>query len=127
MKRSWVLLAVCALALACSEFGGPRRSILLAVSEIAAPSELAAGAELVATITVVTGGCKAFDQFVTTRTGDRLTVEARGWDATRGQMCPTDVRYEAREYRAGVPGGTVLILAIRQPDGSELVREIPIR
>lgn len=127
MKRCSIVLALCAMALACSEFGGPRRSIVLSVSEIAAPSELEAGAELVATITVVTGGCKAFDRFVTTRTGDRLTVEARGWDASRGQVCPTDVRYEAREYRASAPGGTALVLVIRQPDGSELVRQIPIR
>ena len=127
MPRLLLLLALLPAAVACNSVGEPRRSIVLLVESVAAPSEVAAGSELVATITVITGGCKSFDRFVTTRNGSRLTVEAHGSDAGRGLSCPADVRYEPREYRAALPASNPFQLAVRQPNGSEIVREITIR
>ena len=126
MRRSVFILAVGLIACACDGLADPRRAVLLGVQDVVAPAEVAAGAELVATITVVTGGCKAFDRFVTRRDNARLTVEAWGTDA-RNQSCPADVHYEPHEYRAVVPSGNPVVLAVRQPNGDELVRTIQIR
>ena len=128
MRRSRIFLSFLPLTLACSALGEPRRSIVLGVHDVVAPAEVAVGSELVATITVVTGGCKSFDRFVTARAANRLTVEARGWDAAgAGRSCPADIRYEAREYRATLPAGDPVVLAVRQPNGTEVVREIDVR
>ena len=126
MGRSAIIIGLCLVAVACDDFGGPRKAVILGVQDVVAPTELAPNAELVATITVITGGCKAFDRFVTSRGGDRLTVEARGTD-TRNQNCPADVRYEPREYRATVPPTNPVVLAVRRPNGDDLVRQIQIR
>ena len=126
MRRAAFISGLALMAFACGSPAGPREAVLLGVQEVVAPTELAAGAELVATITVVTGGCKAFDRFVTTRSSARLTVEAWGTDA-REQSCPADVHYEPHEYRASVPSGNPVVLAVQQPNGDELVRTIQIR
>src|SRR5438046_2985480 len=98
MARRASIVALLALALACSVLGGPRNNVMLGVQDVVAPTELAPNAELVATITVVTGGCKKFDRFTTSRSGGRLTVEAHGSDAAPGQLCTADVRFEPHEY-----------------------------
>ena len=126
MRQSAVIIGAAVLACACNGVTSPREAVLLGVQDVVAPTEVAAGAELVATITVATGGCKAFDRFETRQSSARLTVEAWGTDA-RGQSCPADVRYEPREYRASMPSGNPVVLAVRQPNGDELVRTIQIR
>ena len=126
MRRSAFILGLLCFAVACNDLAGPRKAVLLGVQDVVAPTELVAGAELVATITVVTGGCKAFDRFTTNRSDNRLTVVAHGTDA-RNQSCPADVRYEPHEYRATAPSGNPVVLAVRQPNGDELVRSIQIR
>ena len=126
MRRAAFIGGLACMAFACASPTGPRKAVLLGVHDVVAPTELAAGAELVATITVVTGGCKTFDRFVTSRSSARLTVEAWGTDA-RDQSCPSDVRYEPHAYRASLPSANPVELAVRQPNGDELVRTIQIR
>ena len=127
MRRIAIIVGLLPVALACNDSGAPRKHVMLGVQEVLAPTELALNVELVATITVITGGCKAFDRFVTSRSGNRLTVEARGFDAAGGQLCPDDIRYEPREYRSTVPPANPVVLAVRQPNGDEIVRQIHIR
>jgi hypothetical protein len=126
MRRSAVIIGVAFLAYACNGVATPREAVLLGIQDVVAPTEVAAGAELVATITLVTGGCKAFERFETRASSARLTVEAWGTDASN-QSCPADVRYEPREFRASLPSGNPVVLAVRQPNGDELVRTIQVR
>ena len=126
MRRGAYIISLACLTFACDDAAGPRQAVLLRVQDVVAPSELAPGAPLVATITVITGGCKAFDRFVTSRSGDRLTVVARGTDAPT-LNCPDDLRYEPKEYRATMPSANPVVLAVRQPNGDEVVRTIQIR
>jgi len=127
MRRLATIVVPVALTLACSDPESPRRNIMLGVEDVVAPTELASNAELVATITVITGGCKRFDRFTTSRSEGRLTVEARGSDAALGQVCTRDLRFEPHEYRATLPAGNPVVLAVRRPNGADLVRQIQIR
>jgi len=127
MRRLTTIAGAVALVLACSDPGSPRRNNVLGVEDVVAPTELASNTELVATITVITGGCKKFDRFTTSRSEGRLTVEAWGTDAAAGQVCTRDLRFEPHEYRATLPAGNPVILAVRRPNGADLVRQIQIR
>jgi len=127
MRRLATFVWPVVLAVACNDAEAPRVNVVLGVEEVVAPTELAPNAELVATITVITGGCKRFEQFASTRSDGRLTVEARGSDATPGQTCTRDLRLEPHEYRASLPAGNPVVLAVRRPNGPDLVRQIQIR
>src|SRR3954470_20392382 len=104
MRRSAFIFGLAFLTSACSLITDPRKAVLLFVQDVVVPNELAPGTELVATITVMTGGCKMFERFETSRAGDRLTVVARGTDMPN-QVCTDDIRYEPHEYRVTVPSG----------------------
>ena len=127
MRRLATFVLPLLLSLGCNSPGAPRRDVVLGVEDVATPTELASNAELVATITVITGGCKKFDRFTTARSDDRLTVEARGTDGVPGQVCTRDLRFEPHEYRASLPAGRPVVLAVRRPNGPDIVRQIQVR
>ena len=127
MRRLATVLLPLILTVACRDPGAPRTNVALGVEQVVVPTELAPNAELVATITVITGGCKKFERFTTTRSEGQLTVEARGSDATPGRVCTRDLRFEPHEYRASLPAGNPVVLAVRRPNGPDLVRQIQIR
>ncbi len=107
-------------------FASDRERITLAVSEIDAPAEIGATARLAITLTVVTGGCKRFDRIQADRSANRLTLTVRGWD-TPDANCTADIRFEPRPYEAVPPFADPFTIAVRQPDGSELTREVRVR
>lgn len=121
--------AACLIATAgCRNPFASDRVVTLPVSDVAAPAELAPGADLVVTLTVVTGGCRSFERLVAERSASRLALVARGRDSSApGRACPSDVRYEARAYRAAPPFVDPFTVAVRQPDGTELTRAVRVR
>ena len=125
MRRPLLLLSLLVATAACFDPTSPGRSVVLQVSEVVAPEEQASDEPLTVTLTVVTGGCTTFDRVVSTRTTNRITLEARGWNsARRDAACPADIRYEQRTYQANPPFADPLTIAVVQPDGTETIREV---
>ena len=128
MSRALVSAAFLLVGAGCSNPFEADHVVTLAVSDVEAPAQLAPGSELVVTLTVVTGGCRAFERLDAERSASRITLVARGRDSSGpGRTCPTDIRYETRAYRAPPPFVDPLTIVVRQPDGTELTHEVRVR
>jgi hypothetical protein len=109
-----VLLAAGA---ACRAVLEPGSRVALGVTDIQAPATFEAGRPFTVTLTVVTGGCRSFVRFDASRTPDRLTLRAVGRDRSGpGVECPTDVRYEPRDYTAQPPFADSVVVVAEQPE-----------
>lgn len=107
---------------------GPGRDIRLAITSIDAPAEIARDSAMTVRATVRSGGCRRFEQLRVTRTTDRATMVALGFDTSGpGVNCPDDIREGVREFRLDPPFGDPFTLAARQPDGTETTRVVRIR
>lgn len=128
MYRIWFLVAVLLALGACRSPFGAERAILLPVRDLVVPEHVAANAELEVTLTVVTGGCRSFDRIEANRSADRLTLIPWGRDASGpGVMCTGDIRYEEKTYRTGPVSSDPFTVVVRQPGGTELVRQVRVR
>ncbi|HEX6533577.1 MAG TPA: hypothetical protein VF041_03215 [Gemmatimonadaceae bacterium] len=114
--------------LACGDSSGPGRQVVLDVTALAAPDTVPAAGPLTVTVTVTVGGCLSFERFHVERTAARLDLVAVGRDGSGpGVACTADVRYEAHEYSAGPPFTDPFTVAVRQPDGSSITRQVHVR
>lgn len=104
-----------------------RRPIRLEVSEVAAPESAPSQGNFTITLTVVTGGCKRFEEIRSDRTSRTLTLEARGTDAGPGTACPADIRFEPHPFLAEGPFTDPFTIVVEQPNGAPTTRTVRIR
>jgi hypothetical protein len=117
----------CALA-ACGDPLGTSRDVILGISELEVPAEAPANTAVVVRATVVTGGCLTFTKLEATRITGRVTLVARGRDASGPNVaCPADIRYTVHEYRAEPPLSDPFTVVAKQPDGTETAKVVRIR
>jgi len=95
----------------------------LRVEELVVPEAPSRDAAFAVTLTVVTGGCRSFDRIDGKRSTGRLVLTAIGRD-NGGQLCPADVRFEKWSYTVAPPFDAQFAVVARQPDATEIVREI---
>jgi hypothetical protein len=117
----------CLLA-GCGDPVGTSRSVVLGISELSVPAEAPPGTAVLVKATVVTGGCLSFTTLEATRTSGRVTLIARGRDASGPNVsCPADIRYTVHEYRAEPPLLDPFTVVARQPDGTTTTKVVRIR
>jgi len=123
------LTAVVACLLAgCGDPLGTGRDVVLGISELDVPAEAPPGTAVVVKATVVTGGCLSFTKLEATRTAARVTLVARGRDASGPNVsCPADIRYTVHEYRAEPPLSDPFTVVAKQPDGTETTKVVRVR
>lgn len=110
---------VLAVGAACGSVSDPGPRVVLGVTDIRAPATFEAGRPFTVTLTVVTGGCRAFERFDAVRAPDRITLTAVGRDRSGpGIGCPDYIRYEPRDYTAQPPFADSVVVAAEQ---SELI------
>jgi hypothetical protein len=110
MKRTWLEFgAVVSLIVVTGGCWNPfaDQSVVLDVTELAAPAGISAGSKLSVALKVVTGGCRRFDRIVEAdRSASSATLTAWGTDGSKGRndvLCPTDIRFESRTYELDPP------------------------
>ena len=112
----------------CRDPVGTSRAVVLGISELDVPVEAPPGTAVLVKATVVTGGCLSFTKLEATRTAGRVTLIARGRDASGPNVsCPADIRYTVHEYRAEPPLLDPFAVVAKQPDGTTTTKVVRIR
>jgi prophage tail gpP-like protein len=107
----------------------PHESVILPVTEIAAPASIPAGTQLSVVLTVQTGGCTRFDRIETERTATRATITAWGREPASGRnvQCTADIRYDRHTVNFNPPFGSTFDIVInREGEGPALARRVRI-
>lgn len=100
--------------------------VQLPISEIDVPASVPAGGRLTVTLTVVTGGCRDFDRFRSSRQANVLLIEAWGKDTGGSQACTDDIRFEQQDFSAEGPFSDPLVVSAVQPDGSSITKSVRV-
>ena len=115
------LLGVAAFALVSSASGcgifGPDQSVVLGVSDVAAPASIAPNTSLTVALTVVSGGCKRFAHIETDRSASGANITVWGRDAAKGRndiLCTQDIRHEVRTVRFDPPFASTFTVTVDQ-------------
>lgn len=125
LLRSIFVAGVLLVVTACENPFSPGDRVTLWVEDIVSPASVSADAPFTVTLTVRTGGCLSFQGFQSERSVGRLELTAIGRDGGGpGRVCTDDIRFEQRTMQVVPPFGDGLTIAARQPDATEIVREI---
>ena len=115
------LLGVAAFALVSSASGcgnfGPDQSVILGVTEVAAPASIAPGTSLSVVLTVVTAGCTGFDHIETQRSASEATITVWGRDGAKGRddvLCPQVISHEKHTVRFDPPFASTFTVTVDQ-------------
>jgi hypothetical protein len=127
VRLRFAAVAACLLA-GCRDPLGTSRNVVLGISELDVPTEAPPNTAVVVKATVVTGGCLSFTKLDAAKTAGRVTLVARGRDASGPNVsCPADIRYTVHEYRAEPPLSDPFTVVAKQPDGTETAKVVRIR
>ncbi|MGK2961866.1 MAG: hypothetical protein ACSLFK_06920 [Gemmatimonadaceae bacterium] len=125
LLRSIVVTGLLLALTACRNPFSPGDRVTLWVEDIVAPASVSPDAPFTVTLTVRTGGCLSFRGFEAERSAGRLELTALGRDGGgAGKMCTADIRYEQHNVQVMPPFDAQLTIAARQPDATEIAREI---
>ena len=113
----------------CWDLFGLSPEVKLPISDLVVPETVSPAGPANVTVTVVTGGCRVFDRIVASRTASVVILTAWGEDGSgRGQMaCPTDIRYEPKQYSIPGPFTDPLVISAAQPDGTSITRSVKVQ
>jgi hypothetical protein len=131
VKRAAKLTVIAGLALltGCWDLFGLSPEVKLPISDLVVPETVSPAGPATVTVTVVTGGCRVFDRIVANRTASVVILTAWGEDGSgRGQMaCPTDIRFEPKQYSIPGPFTDPLVISAVQPDGTSITRSVKVQ
>ena len=113
--------ALALLAAACLSPSESSRPVALDITTLEVAETHTATAPLPVTVTVSSGGCRRFESLEVVRAATRLTIAAFGRE-TDGDQCTTDVRMDRQVHVAQPPFFDSLVVAARQPNGTEITR-----
>jgi hypothetical protein len=100
--------------------------VQLPISELDVPASVPAGGRLTVTLTVVTGGCRDFDRFRSSRQANVLLIEAWGTDTGGAQSCTADIKFEEHDFSADGPFSDPLVVSAVQPDGTSITKSVRV-
>ena len=108
----------------------PGRSVILTVTEIAAPASVGAGAPIPVVLTVMTGGCVSFDRIETRSDASGASITVWGDDTSGGSKnvaCPQDIRYEQHSLRFDPPFASTFTLSVNRGRLSPLTATVQVQ
>jgi hypothetical protein len=112
----------------CNLFSGPDQSLRLGVEKLEAPARNSAATPISVVVTVMTGGCKVFDRFVTSKSATGATLTAIGRDLAAGKdmACTDDLILTPHTVRFDPPFASTFTITVYRPIQEPLTATVQI-
>ncbi len=110
-----VVVGLVMSASGCNLFSEPDHTLRLGVDRLEAPSRSSAAAPLSVVVMVVTGGCKVFDRFETSRSAAAASLTAVGRDVSEGRACTDEAIVTPHTVRFDPPFASTFTIRVNRP------------
>ena len=110
----------------CNLFSEPDQRLRLGVEGLEAPSRNPAANPLSVVVLVVTGGCKIFDRFETSRSAAGATLTAVGRDVSEGRACTDEAIVTPHTVRFDPPFASTFTITVNRFNQEPLTATIQI-
>src|SRR5688500_8940262 len=121
-----VVAALAVSASGCNLFPEPDQRLRLGVEGLEAPSRNPAANPLSVVVLVVTGGCKIFDRFETSRSAAGATLTAVGRDVSEGRACTDEAIVTPHTVRFDRPFASTYTITVNRFNQKPLTATIQI-